>query len=55
MKRRASEQRGVSILFALFPAAGIDAPSIADDEHDGLRHIWRTLLMIGKIDKRFFR
>src|SRR5688572_2623623 len=38
VKRRAGEQRGVAVLLAFFPAAGIDAPAIANDEQDRLRH-----------------
>jgi hypothetical protein len=51
----AREERGVSVLFTLPGAAGVNAPAIAHDKHDGLRHIARTVPTIHKIDKRFFR
>jgi hypothetical protein len=55
VKRRPREKRCVSIFFALLPTSGINAPTIPNDEHDCARHMWRTLPMIGNIDKRFFR
>src|SRR5687768_18304157 len=38
VKRRAREQSGVAILVTLFPAAGVDAPAVANDEQNRLRH-----------------
>ena len=55
VKRRPREKRCVSIFFALLPTAGINAPTIPNDEHDWVRHMWRTLPMIRNVDKRFFR
>ena len=55
VKRRVSEQRGVSVLLAFFPTARVNSPAIANDENDRVRHIGRTLPTISKIDKQFFR
>ena len=49
------EERGVSVLFTLPGAPGVNAPAVAHDKHDWLRHIARTVPTIHKIDKRFFR
>jgi len=53
VKGSGREERGVSILVALVPAARIDAPAVANDEHHRTSHISRTLPMNEKIDKRF--
>ena len=55
MKWRVSKERGVAVFLTFIPAAGIDAPAIANDEHRRRRHMARTLPMIENIDKRFFR
>jgi hypothetical protein len=55
VKRSAGQKSGVPVFFAFYPAARIYSPPVANDEHDALRHIARTLPMIRKIDKRFFR
>ena len=54
MKRRRREQRCVPVIFTLIAAAGIDAPSVANNEHHGASHTSRTLPMNKKIDKQFF-
>jgi hypothetical protein len=54
VKWRPREKRCVSIFFALLPAAGINAPAIANNEHDWARHMWRSLPTIRNIDKQFF-
>jgi len=51
VKRRPGEKRGVAILFAFLPAPAINAPAITNNEHDWVRHMRRTLPVIGKIDK----
>ncbi len=38
MKRRPREQCGVSVFFTLLPAAGIDAPAVANNEHNRASH-----------------
>ena|SRR5437667_11294872 len=55
MKRRVREKRRVSVFLAFFLTAGIDAPAIANDEHDRTSHTRRTLPTIIAIDKWFFR
>ena len=55
VKWRVSKERGVAVFLTFIPAAGIDAPAIANDKHDWRRHMARTLPMIENIDKRFFR
>src|SRR5947207_5577174 len=54
VKRRPCEERCVSIFFALLPTAVINAPAIANHEHDWTDHIERTLPTIRNIDKQFF-
>ena len=49
------EERCISIFFALLLATGIDAPAVANNEHNRANHRKRTLPTIEKIDKRFFR
>ena len=49
------EQGRVPIFFPPGTAAGVDAPAIPDNEHDGASHIRRTLPMISAIDKCFPR
>jgi len=55
VERSPREKRCVSILLALLPPAGINTPTIPNNEHNRARHIGRTLPMIVNIDKRFFR
>ena len=38
MKRRPREQCGISVFFTLLPAAGIDAPAVANNEHNRASH-----------------
>ncbi len=38
MKRRASEQCGVAIRFALLETAGVNSPTVSNKKHDWLRH-----------------
>src|SRR5712692_3806174 len=38
VERRPSEKRGVTVFVAHFFPAGIDAPTVANDEHDRVRH-----------------
>jgi hypothetical protein len=54
VKRRGREQCCVAVLFTLLRAAGIDAPPIANDEHYGASHVFRTLPMNENKDKQFF-
>src|SRR4029453_4932871 len=54
MKRRLREKRCVRIIFELLSTARIDAPAIANDEHNRTRHMRGTLQTILKVDKRFF-
>ena len=55
MKRRVRQQSSVAIFLALFAPAGIDAPAVANDEHDRASHTSRTVSMNKRIDKRFFQ
>src|SRR4051794_23045596 len=52
VKRRARQQGGVAILFALLPSARIDSPAVADNENDGLRHAV-SFATLGVADKCF--
>ena len=54
MKWGPGEQGRVPIFFPPGTAAGVDAPAIPDNEHDGASHIRRTLPMISAIDKWSF-
>src|SRR5215471_8911601 len=45
VKRRRREQRRVPVIFTLIAAAGIDTPSVANNEHHGASHTSRTLPM----------
>jgi hypothetical protein len=49
----AGQQSRISVLFAPRPAAGIDAPTVADNKHDRTGHIHQSLATITDIDKRF--
>ena len=49
------EQRGIAVFVAFGCAAGINAPAVANNEHDWLGHGWRTLPTIRERNKRFFR
>ena len=55
VKGSGCEQRGVSVLVALFPAAWIDAPPVPNNEHHRASHTSRTLPVNEKTHKRFFR
>jgi hypothetical protein len=54
VKRGGREQRCVAVLLALLWAAGVDAPSVANDEHHWASHVFRTLPMNENVDKQFF-
>src|SRR5437762_11230080 len=54
MKRRFSEQSRVSVFVSFVAAPGINTPPIADNEHNGLGHIRRTLPVINAMNKRSF-
>src|SRR4029453_1773561 len=54
MKRRLREERCVRIFFALLSTARIDAPPIANNDHNRPSHMRGTLPTIPKVDKRFF-
>src|SRR6266566_6763056 len=54
VKRRSRKKRCVTVFFPFFPTTGINAPAIANNEHNGAGHMQGTLPTIAKIDKRFF-
>ena len=55
VKGSGCQQRGVSVLVALFPAAWIDAPPVPNNERHRASHTSRTLPVNEKTHKRFFR
>jgi hypothetical protein len=54
VKGRGREQCRVAVLFTLFAAAGIDAPTVANHEHHRASHVSGTLPMNENVDKQFF-
>jgi hypothetical protein len=54
VKRRPRKERCVRIFFALISTARIDAPAIANNEHNRTSHMRGILPTIPKVDKRFF-
>src|SRR5882724_880334 len=54
MKRCLREECCVRIFFALLSTARIDAPAIANNEHNWTSHMRGTLPTIPRVDKRFF-
>ena len=55
VKWRAREQGGVAVFFALFLSARVDAPAVANDEHDRLRHGGAVCRRSAERTSAFFR
>src|SRR2546423_11284 len=53
VKRRARQQRSIAVFFCLRFAARVDAPAIANDEHDRASHV-RTLRRLGRSTRASF-
>src|SRR4051812_23320388 len=53
VKRRACQECGIAVLFALIEPTGIDSPAVANKKQNWLRHSPRSLLMFRAGHKRF--